>query len=142
MAKDKTFTAVAALLLFGMAAPPAAARTVPMGKHDAGEIKTICTNEGGDYIDDATEDTPATVWSCTKGCKGGSCSVTCDKDGCLGSVPGKRAQESTDAIKGLLNGKLAEEGTSYGLIGLLGLAGLAGLFWPNRARKDDPVDRS
>ena len=140
MVYDKTFTAVAALLLFGMAAPPASARTVPMGKHDASEIKKTCSDEGGDYIDDSTSTEPAKVWSCTKACKGGSCSVNCDKDGCLGSVPGKRSQESPEAIKGLLNGKLTDEGTSYGLIGLLALAGLAGLF--TRGSKGDSIPRA
>ena len=76
--------AIASVL--AMTPGPATAATVDLGKHSPSEIKSTCGAVGGDYIRGGG------VWSCFKKCQGGTCSVSCDKDGCTGTTPDPRAK--------------------------------------------------
>ena len=125
MAHTKSISIAAAALVFGFASAPAVARDVQLGKHDAAEIESICDGEGGKYFESGGN------WNCVKKCKGGTCSVSCDQNGCLGTVPGKRSrtQKSREPIVATLNGTIQEgDNIPLGLLGLLGLAGFLALY--------------
>lgn len=125
MTRLNTFV-IGSTLALAMTASPAAAEQVDVGKHTPEEIKSICEREGGDYIRGGN------VWSCFKKCAGGTCSVSCDKDGCTGTTPARRAPAVVGerAVLDALNGKVEtkqrhdERSFPWGLLGLLGLAGL------------------
>ena len=135
MTRAKTFMIVSGLAL-ALAAGPAAAEQVDLGKLDPDKIKSICA--GGEYLRGGG------VWSCFKKCTGGTCSVICDKDGCTGTTPAPSSQPVAGerAVHDVLNGKIAvrqqddDKAFPWGLLGLLGLAGLLGM----RGRAGRPVN--
>ncbi len=95
-------------LLFGptfalamTAAPAVHAKQVDLGKHSPAEIKSACA--GGSYIRGGG------AWSCFKKCDGGTCSVSCDKDGCSGTTPDRAAPVVTGrrGLTDTLSGKIA-----------------------------------
>jgi hypothetical protein len=69
----------------------ALAKTVAMHNHGADEIKSACTNAGGEFVQDSGG------YACSTNCHGGPpgsgqvCVVSCKSDHtCLGEVPGRQ----------------------------------------------------
>lgn len=124
-----TVLAIGSVLALSMSSP-ARADTVKLdNKYSPSQLKSACGKAGGDYLRGGN------VWSCSKKCGEGVCSVTCDKDECTGTTPSHQGKPAADdrLVADVLNGNLPAEqqhqepGFPWGLLGLAGLAGLLAL---------------